>query len=65
MPRRIPDYPDAYHGWNFIASFGSYVSLISLIIFMFCISYLLSSTSNSFKNPLKLLAIGRLKYEKN
>ena len=53
MPRRIPDYPDAYHGWNFIASFGSYVSLISLIIFMFCISYLLSNTSQSFVNPLE------------
>lgn len=51
MPRRIPDYPDAYHGWNFIASFGSYVSLLSLIVFMFCISYLLSDTSNSFVNP--------------
>ena len=26
MPRRIPDFPDAYAGWNAIASFGSYLS---------------------------------------
>lgn len=33
MPRRIPDYPDAFSGWNYIASFGSYLSIISLLVF--------------------------------
>lgn len=41
MPRRIPDYPDAYHAWNFLASFGSYISLISLILFLFILYYTL------------------------
>jgi heme/copper-type cytochrome/quinol oxidase subunit 1 len=26
MPRRIPDYADAYAGWNSVASFGSMVT---------------------------------------
>ena len=37
MPRRIPDYPDAYAGWNAVASFGSYISGIGLLIFFYII----------------------------
>jgi heme/copper-type cytochrome/quinol oxidase subunit 1 len=33
MPRRIPDYPDAFYLFNFIASWGSFVSFISVCIF--------------------------------
>ncbi len=33
MPRRIPDYPDCYVGWNEIASIGSYMSSIAIIYF--------------------------------
>jgi len=33
MPRRIPDYPDSYAGWNFIASVGSYISIIAFLLF--------------------------------
>ena len=35
MPRRIPDYPDVYSSFNFIASLGSYVSVFSGFFFFF------------------------------
>jgi heme/copper-type cytochrome/quinol oxidase subunit 1 len=35
MPRRIPDYPDAYFIFNKIASWGSYVSAISSLFFFY------------------------------
>jgi len=38
MPRRIPDYPDAYAFLNYIASYGSTLSFIGLLIFIHSIS---------------------------
>lgn len=37
MPRRIPDYPDIYWSWNFIASIGAYISALGLLIFFILI----------------------------
>jgi len=37
MPRRIPDYPDAFAGWNSISSFGSYISAISVLLFFYIV----------------------------
>jgi heme/copper-type cytochrome/quinol oxidase subunit 1 len=46
MPRRIPDYPDAFYYWNKVSTYGSNVSLIASFIFFYLI-YLLS------RNPSK------------
>jgi heme/copper-type cytochrome/quinol oxidase subunit 1 len=35
MPRRIPDYADAFAGWNYIASFGSMISVVATIFFFY------------------------------
>lgn len=37
MPRRIPDYPDAFYFWNSVATFGSYVTTFSLVVFVLLI----------------------------
>jgi cytochrome c oxidase subunit 1 len=35
MPRRIPDYPDAFAGWNMVSSIGAFISAASAIFFMY------------------------------
>ncbi len=37
MPRRIPDFPDAYSGWNAVSSFGSYISFFSALLFFYVV----------------------------
>merc|ERR1711862_1006555 len=31
MPRRIPDFPDSFHSWNFLSSIGSGITLLSFV----------------------------------
>lgn len=33
MPRRVPDYPDAFRGWNMVSSVGATLSLFGLLVF--------------------------------
>jgi cytochrome c oxidase subunit 1 len=41
MPRRYPDYPDAYHYWNQISSYGGYIAFAGTIFFVFVAFYTL------------------------
>jgi cytochrome c oxidase subunit 1 len=51
MPRRIPDYPDAYAGWNAICSYGSYISLIGAVLFFVVVYYTLTGDQVCDNNP--------------
>jgi cytochrome c oxidase subunit 1 len=51
MPRRIGDYPDAYASWNAIASYGSYVSVISTLLFFYIVYLTLTSRDRCPNNP--------------
>ena len=54
MPRRIPDYPDAYWGWNQVASFGSLISVFSTLLFFYIVFELLTS-KNQYKTDVETL----------
>lgn len=34
MPRRYVDYPDAFAGWNYVASIGSYIGAAGALLFL-------------------------------
>jgi cytochrome c oxidase subunit 1 len=46
MPRRIPDYPDVYIFWNAVSSFGSYVSIVGLFVFIYMLYKVFSDKEN-------------------
>ena len=37
MPRRYLDYPDAFAGWNMVATIGSYISGAALLLFLYIV----------------------------
>lgn len=37
FPRRYSDFPDAYAGWNYLSSFGSIISVLGVLIFLYVI----------------------------
>jgi len=51
MPRRIPDYPDAYAGWNLVASYGAYISGAGALLFLLIVAYTLAAGKRVGENP--------------
>ncbi|HZD24951.1 MAG TPA: cytochrome c oxidase subunit 1, partial [Alphaproteobacteria bacterium] len=51
MPRRIPDYPDAYAGWNLVASIGSYITSAGVLLFLFILFRTLVAGKKCADNP--------------
>lgn len=52
MPRRVPDYPDAFAGWNEIRRLGRFISVGATCVFIYIIYDILkqeaSRTENTF-----------------
>ena len=51
MPRRYVDYPDAFAGWNMVASIGSLISTIGVVIFFIVIVEAFSFKRKAKNNP--------------
>jgi cytochrome c oxidase subunit 1 len=51
MPRRIPDYPDAYGPWNMVSSIGSYVSGFGVLVFLYLIFDMFAKKRKAADNP--------------
>jgi len=51
MPRRIPDFPDAYSDWNTIATFGSLITTVSSLFFCFVVYDTFTANSRIGFNP--------------
>ncbi len=51
MPRRIPDYPDAFEGWNYVSSMGSIISVIATMVFMAVIYDMFVNQPVASSNP--------------
>ena len=50
MPRRIPDYPDAFYGWNYISSLGSFISVGATVTFLVVVYRAMTSRAPAATN---------------
>lgn len=51
LPRRYPNYPDAYYGWNLVSSFGSFISTVSICLFFYVLyDQFVYGIDNKFNN---------------
>jgi cytochrome c oxidase subunit 1 len=51
MPRRYIDYPEAFAGWNKVSSYGSYISAVAVLIFLYGVFQAYSAKRKAADNP--------------
>src|SRR4030095_474995 len=51
MPRRYADYPEAFAGWNFVSSIGSYISAFGLVVFFVAMAEAFMARRAAGSNP--------------
>jgi cytochrome c oxidase subunit 1 len=51
MPRRYPDYPAAFAGWNYVSSIGAYISGVAMLVFLYVCLKTFTSREKAADNP--------------
>jgi cytochrome c oxidase subunit 1 len=51
MPRRIPDYPDVFSGWNMVSSIGAAITVAGTLLFYYIVFYTLRAGKPALANP--------------
>ena len=51
MPRRTVDYPEAFHGWNEVSSYGSYIAGFGMLVFFFGVAEAFIKKRAAGNNP--------------
>ena len=51
MPRRYVDYPDAFAGWNYVSSIGSYLSVLGALVFFYGVFHAFAKKVPAGDNP--------------
>jgi cytochrome c oxidase subunit 1 len=51
MPRRYPDYPEAFWGWNLVSSIGAYIGGLSFLVFLYVVFRTLTAGQPAAANP--------------
>jgi heme/copper-type cytochrome/quinol oxidase subunit 1 len=52
IPRRIQDFPDSFHSWNFLSYIGSGITFLSFAIFSFSLESYPSDPSSYPHQPI-------------
>ena len=60
FPRRVPDFPDAFAGYNLIASYGSFISFFSVLIFFYTMFHMVSN-KDAFETPVQFWGLNSRK----
>ena len=51
MPRRYIDYPDAFAGWNYVSSLGSYLAAAGVLVFLYAMVQAFTRKEQAADNP--------------
>ena len=53
LPRRYPDYPQAYESWNHFISYGSILTVISVALFLYIVAHSLLTGRVNYLAPVR------------